>query len=96
MNQEQKLHLKKMAHHLKPVILIGQKGLTDAVVAETDVALKAHECIKIKISGWEKEDRHQIIQQLCQQLKADFIDTIGHTSILFRKNNESKSNRSTK
>lgn len=96
MNQETKIKLKKEAHHLKPIILIGQKGLTEAVISETDVALKAHECIKIKISGWEKADRNAMIEELCNSLKAEFVDSIGHTSILYRKNNEQNTSRKSK
>ena len=49
MDKELKLKLKKLAQQLKPVVIIGQKGLTEAVINEVDIALKAHECIKIKI-----------------------------------------------
>jgi RNA-binding protein len=93
MNQDIKIKLKRDAHHLKPVILIGQKGLTDAVITETDVALKAHECIKIKISGWEKPDRQVMISELCKQLNAEFVDSIGHTSIVYRKNHASNTSK---
>lgn len=83
-----KQSLKARAHHLKPVILLGAKGLTDAVVAETDNALKTHELIKVKINGAEKEDRIAMSQQLCQQLEAELVQMIGNTAILYRKNNE--------
>ncbi len=80
--------LKAKAHHLKPVILMGSKGLTPAVVNETNVALIAHELIKVKINGAEKEDRLQITAELCQQLQAHLIQFIGHTAVLYRKNQE--------
>ena len=80
--------LKARAHHLKPVILLGAKGLTDAVVAETDVALNAHELIKVKINGTEKEDRIEITHTLCQKLQAELVQMIGNTAIIYRKNKE--------
>ena len=83
-----KQSLKARAHHLKPVIILGAKGLTDAVVAETDNALKTHELIKVKINGAEKEDRIAMSQQLCQQLEAELVQMIGNTAILYRKNKE--------
>ncbi len=86
MNKEQLLQLKKNAHHLKPVILIGQKGLSNAVINETDVALNAHECIKVKISGCERDERPTIIKTLCESLNATLVDTIGHIAIIYRKN----------
>ncbi|MGL6036053.1 MAG: YhbY family RNA-binding protein, partial [Legionella sp.] len=57
--------LKAQAHHLKPTILLGAKGLTEAVVAETHIALQTHELIKVKINGAEKEDRLVMAHDLC-------------------------------
>ncbi len=90
MDKVLKQSLKMQAHHLKPVVLLGAKGLTEAVINETDVALNSHELIKVKINGAEKEDRLQIATELSQQLKADLIQQIGHTVILYRKNVEKK------
>lgn len=83
-----KQSLKAQAHHLKPVILLGAKGLTEAVVAETNIALLSHELIKVKINGAEKEDRLEMAHELCQQLKAELVQMIGNTVILYRKNEE--------
>ncbi|TAL61831.1 MAG: ribosome assembly RNA-binding protein YhbY [Legionella sp.] len=80
--------LKARAHHLKPVVLLGAKGLTEAVVAETNVALLSHELIKVKINGAEKEDRQLMTADLCQQLKAELVQMIGNTAIIYRKNEE--------
>jgi RNA-binding protein len=80
--------LKAKAHHLKPVVLLGAKGLTSAVIEETNVALTAHELIKIKINGAEKEDRQLIATELCSQLNADLVQLIGNTAIIYRKNED--------
>ena len=87
-NTTLKQALKAQAHHLKPVVLLGSKGLTPAVVEETNVALVAHELIKVKINGAEKEDRIQITNDLCEQLKADLVQLIGNTAVIYRKNPE--------
>lgn len=79
--------IKQSAHHLKPIVLIGQKGLTDAIILETDQALKAHECIKIKISGWEKADKLNFINELCLKTQSTFISMTGHIAIIYRKKN---------
>ena len=89
MNKVQLLELRKKSHHLKPVILIGQKGLTDAVMNEIDLALDAHECIKIKISGVEKPERQIMINQILNKLGTQLIDTIGHMLVIYRKNEQS-------
>lgn len=90
MDNSFKRSLKAQAHHLKPVVLIGAKGLTEAVAAETDVALIAHELIKVKINGAEKEDRILMANDLCAQLKAELVQMIGNTAIIYRENEDKK------
>lgn len=90
MDTSRRQSLKAQAHHLKPVILLGAKGLTEAVVAETNIALLSHELIKVKINGAEKEDRLEMAHELCEQLKAEFVQMIGNTLIIYRKNEEQK------
>ncbi|AWN72676.1 ribosome assembly RNA-binding protein YhbY [Legionella anisa] len=83
-----KKSLKAQAHHLKPVVLLGAKGLTEAVIAETDIALLAHELIKVKINGAEREDRLIMAAELCEQLHAELVQMIGNTVIMYRKNED--------
>lgn len=90
MNTAQKQALKAQAHHLKPVVLLGAKGLTAAVIEEADIALTAHELIKIKINGAEKEQREHMAKDICAQLHAELVQLIGHTAILFRLNPDKK------
>ena len=80
--------LKAKAHHLKPVVLMGAKGLTQAVIEETNIALLSHELIKVKINGAEKAERQMMATDLCQQLNADLVQMIGNTAIVYRKNLE--------
>ncbi|KTC72437.1 putative RNA-binding protein [Legionella birminghamensis] len=80
--------LKAKAHHLKPVIQIGAKGLTQAVIDETNIALTAHELIKVKIYGVEKEDRQPMFSELCESLHAELVQLIGNMAVLYRKNEE--------
>lgn len=86
MNKELRLKLKAQAHHLKPVVMLGAKGLTPAVIDETNVALTAHELIKVKINGMEREDRQAAAQELAEALQADLVQLIGNTAILWREN----------
>lgn len=82
--------LKSKAHHLKPVILIGAKGLTPAVVDETNIAIEIHELIKVRIYGAEREDRQLMANDLCEQLKAQLVQLIGNTAIIYRKKPDAK------
>ena len=65
---------------------MGAKGLTPAVVEETNIALLSHELIKVKIYGAEKAERQAIAADLCQQLQAHLVQLIGNTAIVYRKN----------
>ena len=72
------------AHHLDPVVMIGNDGLTDAVVRETDAALKAHGLIKVRVLGDDRAARETIYQSLCDQLGAAPIQHIGKLLVLWR------------
>jgi RNA-binding protein len=86
LKKELKKELKAKAHALKPVILLGAKGLTPAVLEETDIALQAHELIKIKLTGVERDARKTVSEDICSQLKADLIQLIGTIAVIYRKN----------
>ncbi len=72
---------------LKPVVRIGQKGLTEAVQAEIGVALLAHQLIKIHISAADKSARQAIIQAIITHHMAHLVQIIGHKVVFFKANN---------
>ena len=81
----QKKYLRGLAHNLKPVVLIGQKGLTDELFKSADQALEKHELIKIKFNDFkEKDQKAEITETLCKMTKAEVAGTIGHMAILYR------------
>lgn len=86
MNPSIKKQLKQRAHSLKPVVQTGAKGLTEAVHAEIDVALNAHELIKIKLIAGDKPTRQTMITSIITQHQAELIQDIGHTLTIYREN----------
>lgn len=88
LSQAQKRHLKGLAHHLKPVVTVGQAGLTEGVLEETAIALDAHELIKMKVNAGDRDERKKIIEEVAEKTKAVFIHQIGHVAIFFRRNNK--------
>jgi RNA-binding protein len=80
----EKKQLRKKAHSLKPVVMIGQHGLTEAVLAEIDLALNAHELIKVRVRGADKNERTEQIAQIEQQLNAEVVHQIGGIIVLYR------------
>ncbi|MDP2904071.1 MAG: ribosome assembly RNA-binding protein YhbY [Methylovulum sp.] len=85
MNAVDKKKLRADAHALKPVVMIGQSGLTDAVLASCDLALNSHELIKVKIRA-EREDRQKISEKICQSTGAELIQAIGQIAVIYRLN----------
>ena len=76
--------LRATAHHLSPVASLGQQGLTASVLNEIDVALKAHELIKVKLHGIERDDRDALFAEICASLKCAPVQHIGNILILWR------------
>jgi RNA-binding protein len=76
--------LRGKAHALKPLILVGQSGLTDAVCAETDRTLTDHELVKVKVRGAERALRDSLLQQLASRTGSELVQRIGHVATLYR------------
>lgn len=86
LTEKQRRHLKGLAHPLKPVVLMGNAGLTDAVVAETQRALTDHELIKVRLPGLDREDRDAALQSLAQRTESTMVTRIGHVAVLYKAN----------
>lgn len=76
--------LRSEAHALKPVVLIGAEGLTDAVLAEIEVHLAAHQLIKIRVFGDERDERVAIYDEICDRLNAAPIQHIGKLLVIWK------------
>lgn len=82
--QKQLKQLRKLAHHLKVVVIIGQHGLTDNVMHEIDIALENHELLKVRVNAGDRDERNRIIDQIAQQTQSDVIQRIGHVGVFYR------------
>jgi len=90
LNNAQIRHLKSLAHPLKPVVIIGEKGVSEAVLQEIENALAAHELIKVKIRAEERADREQMIEAICAATGAAKVQRVGHILTLFKRSKEAK------
>ena len=84
--EKQKRWLKKQSHHLKPVVTVGQHGITEAVLAELDQALSHHELLKVKISAGDRDERDASIERITQSTGATLVGRIGHVASFYRAN----------
>ncbi|QWU99804.1 ribosome assembly RNA-binding protein YhbY [Francisella salimarina] len=91
MDVKQQQKLKAQAHSLKPVVLMGEKGLTENVMLEIDLALASHELIKVKAGRLPKEEKQEIAAEIVKATKSEIVQIIGNILVLYRHNpNKSK------
>lgn len=80
----QRRDLKARAHVLNPVVIIGNAGLTPAVLDEIERSLKSHDLLKIRVMNDDREARAAMLQEICEQLKAGPVQHIGKILVVFR------------
>jgi RNA-binding protein len=84
LTENQLRFLRSKSHPLKPLILIGNAGLTDGVCAETERALMDHELIKVKVRGAERAARDAMLVELARRTSSTLVQRIGHVAALYR------------
>ena len=86
LSAKRRSELRAEAHRLSPVVIIGDKGLTDEVLAEIDRSLKAHELIKVRAVTADRDAREIWFESICEKLGAEEVQEIGKILVLYRKN----------
>lgn len=86
LSASQKRYLRGFAHDLKPVILVGQKGVTPALLAEFDGALVHHELVKVKLADDERDSREASIEAIRAHSGAELVQTIGKVACFYKRN----------
>jgi RNA-binding protein len=85
LSPEQRREYRAIAHNLKPVIIVGDKGLSEGLQEELERALNDHELIKIKVASQDRETRHEAITALCESSGAELVQTIGKIAVILRR-----------
>lgn len=80
-----KKQYRAIAHNLNPIIIVGENGLSEALMEELNRALNDHELIKVKIAVGERDTRAELIQMMCEQAPAELVQTIGKIAVILRK-----------
>ena len=83
-SQKQLKQLRQLAHHKKVVVIIGQHGLTDNVMAEINLALEAHELVKVRVNASDRNERNAMIDSIAQQTQSTVVQRIGHVGVFYR------------
>ena len=84
LTEQTKRELRGRGHTLKPVVSIGNAGLSKAVLREIDLSLEHHELMKIRIGAADREQRKAIIAEICTSCEAELIQAIGHIALIYR------------
>ena len=86
LSAREKKQFRQIAHHLDAVVIIGDQGVSEGVIAETQRALTDHELIKVKLNVGERADRQVAAEQLAAACEADLVHSIGKVVVLYRHN----------
>ena len=88
LTEQQKKEFRTRGHALKPVVSVGNAGLTDAVMRELELSLQHHELMKIKIGGAGREERERMIHSICNDMGAELVQSIGHIALVYRESRD--------
>jgi RNA-binding protein len=86
LSESQKKFLRGLGHQLNPLIMVGDAGLSESLLAEYESTLDHHELIKVRVRAGDRETRDEIIRKLCDDSSALLIQRIGNVALLYRPN----------
>ena len=93
LSESQKKFLRGLGHPLKPVIIVGESGLSESLLAEYESTLNHHELMKIRVRVGDRAARDEIIEKLCSESSANLIQRIGNVALLYRLNLKKKTEK---
>ena len=85
LSEKQKKHLRRLAHALNPIVMLGNAGLTDNIVNELDRALSDHELVKVAARVCAREARNAALTALAARTSADLVQRVGHVGVFYRR-----------
>jgi RNA-binding protein len=85
LTEKQRKHLRRLAHPLNPLVMLGNAGLTDAVVAELDRTLTDHELVKVSARVGERDERNQALDSLANRTGSEIVQRIGNVGVFYRR-----------
>jgi RNA-binding protein len=85
LTEKQKKHLRRLAHPLRPIVMLGNAGLTDGVVGELDRALTDHELVKVSAKVGDRQARDAALDELARRTQALVVQRIGHVGVFYRR-----------
>ena len=90
LSESQRKFLRGRGHQLKPLIMVGDAGLTESLLAEFKATLAHHELIKVKVRSTDRAAREELIQKLCADHSATLLQRVGNVALVYRANSEKR------
>lgn len=90
LNAKQKSYLKALAHHRQVIVTVGGSGLTEPVLREIDQALARHELLKLRLPAIHRDQRADLLDEICESLEADLVQNIGRVGVIYRRGEKPK------
>jgi RNA-binding protein len=85
LSEKQKKHLRRLAHPLNPIVMLGNAGLTDGVVSELDRALDDHELVKVSVRVGDRDARNLALTTLAARTQAHLVQRVGNVGVFYRR-----------
>jgi RNA-binding protein len=86
LSEAQRKHLRRLGHDLRPIVLVGQKGVGESLIAELERALHDHELVKVKARVGDRADRDATLDLLAAETRSELVQRIGNVGLLYRRN----------
>ncbi len=96
LSEKHKRELRQRGHGLKPVVSIGNAGLSSAVIREIDLSLAHHELMKVRIGSADRKSKRLVIDSVCNACGAELVQAIGHIALLYRQKQDQPSGKAGK
>ena len=88
LSEKQKKHLRRLAHPMSPIVMLGNAGLTDGVVNELDRALTDHELVKVSARVGERTLRDAALDEMATRTASELVQRVGHVGVFYRRRGE--------
>ncbi len=85
LTERQRKHLRGLGHKLKPVVYVGQSGVSDTLFKELEQSLAHHELLKVSVRGADRAARDSTIANLVDRSGAQLVQTVGNMALLYRR-----------
>ncbi len=85
LSYSQKKHLRRLAHALSPIVMVGNAGLTPGVTSELDRALTDHELVKVSARVGDRSQRDRVLDELAASTSSELVQRVGHVGVFYRR-----------